>query len=133
MPDRKTNRIRIDAILNAIRKGEYDDKLPDIRAAVDARLEHKRKEVLSLVQEVYGEGYTVISKRSVPVTAMSSQRGNTMTIESAGRGPVVEDDAPVTDPLGPEPQTPPIPQAPEGPDDRGIESRSPIIGPHNPD
>lgn len=119
MPDRKTNRIRIDAILNAIRKGEYDDKLPDIRAAVDGRIEHKRQEVLAMVKEVYGEGFEVAPSLTA---AQRLQRAGGVLVKSAGAGPA-PDPAPETE----------LPTEQGTPDDEtGMESRSPIIGPFNP-
>lgn len=121
MPDRKPNRLRIDAILNAIRKGDYDDKLADIRAAVDARLDHKRKEVLKLVQEVYGDEYSVTLQRP---------KADIPPIKS-GRF-VNADAAPVTSAFGQDAEISGDDSASEDSDPQGIESRSPIIGPFNP-
>lgn len=131
MPDRKQNRVRIDAILNAIKKGEYDDKLPEIKSSVEARQEFKRQELLSLVQEVYGQDYTIAPQRPngmIPRGPRSDIKPHTSppsdAIGEVG-GTVVQDA------LGEDSDF--VPTAPEGPDHRGFESRSPIIGPFNPD
>lgn len=119
MPERKQNRVRIDAILNAIRKGEYDDKLSDVQGAVNARLEHKRKEVLALVQEVYGEGF-VVSQKPAPLPNPGG-----ISFRSGGSGPSPESpDATTPD------DSPPVVELTE--EEKDLESRSPIIGPHNP-
>lgn len=121
MPERKQNRVRIDAISNAIRKGEYDDKLKDLRAAIDARLDHKRQEVLTLVQEVYGEDYVVTTKG--PVFGNSGASMRVLDIESAStRRP--DEEPPEADALGADPV---IPGGNGGAEDQ-YESRSPLIG-----
>lgn len=123
---RKTQRVRIDAITNAIRKGEYDDQLPQIRAALEDRLAHKRAEVEKLVAEVYGDDYTITPKRAemtVPPSvaaappppegwvdntadlAPEAQQAGTVTVQGEG---VVHTGDPEDDPA--------------------FESRSPIIG-----
>lgn len=124
MSDRKQNRVRIDAIANAIRKGEYDDKLKDLRAAIDARLDHKRQEVLSLVQEVYGEDYVVAAKRpALRAGNASVELRSSGTSHRAPDGP--DDDPPTTDALGADPV---IPGGNGGAAADEYESRSPIIG-----
>lgn len=121
MPDRKPNRVRIDAILNAIRKGEYDDKLPDIRAAIDARLDYKRKEVLKLVQAVYGDEYSVTLHRpKADIPQIKSGR-----FVDANAEPVPLSSAQDSEETAPE-------SIDNGADGQGYESRSPVIGPFNP-
>lgn len=124
MPDRKQNRVRIDAISNAIRKGEYDDKLNDLRAAIDARLEHKRQEVLTLVQEVYGAEYVVAAKR--PTFGNSGAASMTpIELRSGGGAPPPDEEPPASDALGADPE---IPGGSGGAAADEYESRSPIIG-----
>ena len=60
---RKPNRPRIDAIVNAIGRGDYDDKLKDLRDAIDKRNEARRADVLALVHEVYGDNVTITQPR----------------------------------------------------------------------
>lgn len=64
MPEqrKRPTRTRIDTILNAIAKGEYDDKLSDIRDTVEARYAEKRAEVLEKVKEVYGPEFEITEK-----------------------------------------------------------------------
>lgn len=130
MADRKTNRIRIDAILNAIRKGEYDDKLADIRESVNARLEHKRQEVLVLVQEVYGEGFTVVSKRARGASPVTFASGGGV-VRSAAPGPQSVSETAI-ELSGEELEGPVEVPLVEGGGEE-IESHSPIIGPYNPE
>lgn len=124
MPDRKQNRIRIDAITNAIRKGEYDDKLGVLRSAIDDRLAFKKQEVLSLVQEVYGEGFTVTQQ--FQGGGLIRGGGQDVLLQSASRSASPVADAPVADALGEDPE---IPDAAPG----DYESRSPVIGPYTPE
>lgn len=124
-PERPTQRTRIDAILNAISKGEYDDKLVEIREAVQGRYDKKKAEVEALVKEVYGEDYAVVPKRDANVRVESSSPSaplpegfvditDQLTSEALSAGVTIEGDgAPHTGP-------------PE--EDPNIESRSPIIG-----
>jgi hypothetical protein len=56
---KQARRIRKDAICNAIRKGEYDDVIPEIQAAIDARNDERKAAVEALVKEVYGEQFRV--------------------------------------------------------------------------
>lgn len=129
MADRKQNRVRIDAIANAIRKGEYDDKLKNLRDAIDARLDHKRQEVLTLVQEVYGEDYVVTTKRGNAFMGSSASVVPPIELRSGsslrGGDPLPDDESPPDDVLGADP---PIPSGNGGSAADEYESRSPIIG-----
>ena len=60
---RKPSRPRIDAIVNAIVRGDYDDKLKDLRDAIDKRNENRKAQVLALVHEVYGENVSITQPR----------------------------------------------------------------------
>jgi hypothetical protein len=62
---RKSHRPRIDAIVNAIVRGDYDDKLGDIRRAIDTRNEARRDAVLAQVREVWGEDAEVVTAKAM--------------------------------------------------------------------
>ena len=75
---RKPNRPRIDAIVNAIVRGEYDDKLKDLLAAIDKRNEARKAQVLALVHEVYGENVTITQPRMpIPLARELADLGGT--------------------------------------------------------
>lgn len=139
MAERKQARTRIDAICNAIRKGEYDDKLAEIQKAVSERTEVKRKELLALVQEVYGPNATI--QQHLPSVGGTFPRG--VAINSSGQPPWPESidlggqqtEASALDAVEDETTAQDAAQVimpPEGPDENGFESRSPVIGPVNP-
>lgn len=54
-------RPRIDGFINAIRRGDYDDKLSEIRGAVNDRYDQKKAEVAELVREVYGDEAKIVT------------------------------------------------------------------------
>jgi hypothetical protein len=59
-PARKAHRPRIDSIVNAIIKGEYDDKLIELTKAILARNEARKEAVMALVHEVYGNEAQIV-------------------------------------------------------------------------
>lgn len=118
MAERKQNRVRKDGIVNAIKKGEYDDALMEFQEAIKYRQESLKSKVLEMVREIYGEGYQV-----VPV----GQNPNTSVPIVSSSGPLVSEGA-APDPLGDDP----VPQNNEGVKEDDMESRSPLIGPFNP-
>jgi isopentenyl diphosphate isomerase/L-lactate dehydrogenase-like FMN-dependent dehydrogenase len=121
MTERKSHTVarrqRIDIVIKGIKKGDYDDKLGQIQAAVENRQDHKRAQVLAKVFEVYGENYTIVLKDET-VSNTSSQKKKPFNIY----GPS-EDEA--SSPLETDPPD-------EELDEKDIESRSPIIGPYDP-
>jgi hypothetical protein len=117
--DTVARRQRIDTVIKGIKKGDYDDKLGQIQAAVENRQEHKRAQVLAKVVEVYGENYTIVPKDET-VSKTSSQRKKPFQLygepdEGEGVSPLEIDQV-----------------DPEELDEKDIESRSPIIGPYQP-
>jgi hypothetical protein len=65
---RKAHRPRIDAIINAILRGDYDDQLVNLRTAIDRRNEARREDVMALVHEVYGDSASVTMTRDEQTT-----------------------------------------------------------------
>lgn len=112
-------RQRIDIVIKGIKKGDYDDKLGQIQAAVENRQEHKRAQVLAKVVEVYGENYTIVPKDET-VSKTSSQKKKPFNLY----GPSADEGQEVS-PLEIDPPD-------EEFDEKDIESRSPIIGPYDP-
>jgi hypothetical protein len=108
---------RIDTVIKGIKKGDYDDKLGQIQAAVENRQEHKRAQVLAKVVEVYGENYTIVPKDET--VFKTSSQGKTFKL---GGEP---DEGNQVSPLEIDPPD-------EELDEKDIESRSPIIGPYDP-
>ncbi len=125
MTERTAKRQRIDAVINAVKRGDYDDKLGQIQAAVENRQEHKRAQLLAKVVEVYGENYTIVPKdETISKTSSQSKR-----FHFADGKTIVTDQSPESDQASPLE----IDQVePEEFDEKDIESRSPIIGPYEP-
>jgi hypothetical protein len=115
--DTAARRQRIDTVIKGIKKGDYDDKLGQIQAAVENRQEHKRAQVLAKVVEVYGENYTIVPKDET--VSKTSSQGKTFKL---GGEP---DEGNQVSPLEIDPPD-------EELDEKDIESRSPIIGPYDP-
>lgn len=139
-PQRKPRRPRIDAIINAIVKGEYDDRLGALRDAIDKRNEARREDVLALVHEVYGENATVTGTRGTePMTLRQAKadldrleqqtvRRNPFT-EKAQAESELETSAVDTGTLGTVVRQPPAAgDEPIQEDSDGYVSRSPVIG-----
>lgn len=88
---RKPSRPRIDAILNAIVRGDYDDKLKDLRDAIDKRNENRKAQVLALVHEVYGDQVTITQPRMpIPLARELADLGTSPQPRSARPNPFVE-------------------------------------------
>lgn len=68
---RKPSRPRIDAILNAIVRGDYDDKLKELREAITQRNELRKSQVLALVREVYGDEAEIATPEDSPLTKLA--------------------------------------------------------------
>ena len=115
MAERKTQRVRIDAIRNSIKKGEYDNELADLFVAIDLRRQVLREALLEKVKEVYGEDYVVTK----PSPGLYGARSAGFV---SAPGPNPPEDSPVPEPLA-EPE--------DAPTDGEYESRTPLIGPTN--
>jgi hypothetical protein len=138
----KPRRPRIDAIINAILKGEYDDQLGNLRTAIDRRNEARRADVLALVHEVYGENVSITATRARGAQPFSfdteSSEANLDQLEQQAvrRNPFTEKAESQAEDSGPTPETPAVvvrqPQAagddPMQEDSDGYVSRSPVIG-----
>jgi hypothetical protein len=48
-------RPRLDAMIRAISDGKYDEELDEIIAAINGRVDSRKKEVMRMVREVFGE------------------------------------------------------------------------------
>lgn len=48
-------RPRLDAMIRAIEDGKYDEELDSILQAIHNRVDHRKKEVLRMVRQVFGE------------------------------------------------------------------------------
>ena len=59
-PRQAPRRPRIDGIISAIGRGEYDDKLGELRQAITDRNEARKEKVLEQVREIWGTEATVI-------------------------------------------------------------------------
>jgi hypothetical protein len=117
---------RIDTVIKGIKKGDYDDKLGQIQAAVENRQDHKRAQVLAKVFEVYGENYTIVPKDEV----VSKTSSGSKRFHFADGETIVTDQSPESD-EGNQVSPLEIDQVdPEELDEKDIESRSPIIGPY---
>jgi hypothetical protein len=106
-------RVRIDAIVNAIKRGEYDDRLGEIQEAITARNEERQEHVLKLVKEVYGNDFVVTKPSSNPPPAA----GKNPFIDKAREAEAAESPPPPAA-VSPEPEpgaqpTPPDPLPPE--------------------
>ena len=124
---KKESRPRLDAILRAIKDGRYDDDMGVLQGAINDRQRVRQEAVLQLVQQTFGDGYTVTAQRQNPVPtppAAQPQNGGALP-----EGWVDETDKAVA---AQEPTTTTVEATIEGEDEEGIESRSPIIGPFNP-
>jgi len=63
MPERKKpQRARIDAIIAAIKKGDYDDKLSDLSEAIELRNGERQAALREKVLEVFGPGFEITAK-----------------------------------------------------------------------
>lgn len=88
---RKPSRPRIDAIINAIVRGDYDDKLKDLRDAIDKRNENRKAQVLALVHEVYGDQVTITQPRMpIPLARELADMGTSPQARSVRPNPFVE-------------------------------------------
>lgn len=83
----RSRRVRIDAIINSIVKGEYDDKLPELKAAIDERNKARQDDVLKLVAEVFGPEAVVQNPADVPD---SPATGNVFIDKARAEGAAVE-------------------------------------------
>jgi hypothetical protein len=117
MPERKPQRARIDGIVNAIKRGEYDDKLADLSDAIEDRRRDLREALLERIKEVYGVDYVVTKvQESAPIWTPG---GSHPFVSSPGPNqPVDVDSAPES-----------LPEPDDVPTDGDYESRSPLIGP----
>lgn len=102
-------RIRIDSIINAIKKGEYDDRLSDIETAITERNVERQMHVLALVKEVYGNDFTVTKpgENRNPFIEKEQER------RAAADPPPAPEPAPPAEPAPGEAPTPPDPLPPE--------------------
>lgn len=75
-PARKPHRPRIDSIVNAIVRGDYDDKLIDLTKAILQRNEARKAAVLQLVREVYGPDSDVIINEDSAVEKIHPPKPN---------------------------------------------------------
>lgn len=123
---RKPSRPRIDAIVNAIVRGDYDDKLKDLRDAIDTRNEARKAQVLALVQEVYGENVSITQPRDM------RRRGTEVQLQAPRTNPFTDRaQKPEQDPS--EEEIPSITsssksvQVVQGPDDEDLEIEGPTV------
>jgi hypothetical protein len=85
-PRKRPARVRIDAIINSIKKGDYDDKLGDIKEAVALRYAEKRQELQERVLEVYGPDYEITEKPSPNPFISKAQRGGELAPDPQSDG-----------------------------------------------
>lgn len=108
----RERRLRLDALLNQIADGRFDDELKRIEEAIQERQKERQDAVLGLVQEVFGANYSVTApKDSVPDRLPEVFRSSEPTPDASETPSTARDD----EGLGP-----------------NFESRSPIIGPYVP-
>lgn len=89
MAQNSQRRTRIDAIINAIVKGEYDDKLPELKAAIEERNKDRQDDVLKLVAEVFGPE-AVVQNPAEPSNAPPPSSGNVFIDKARSEGGAVE-------------------------------------------
>jgi hypothetical protein len=115
-------------IVQQIQDGDHDDKLAEIRAAVEGRYVEKRDEVLALVKEVYGDNYYVAENTPNLTTPTVEPDLPTPTVGDPFAQPVEIISAPgpggAVEPAAPEANIQPDPMSDPEAD---IESHSPVI------
>lgn len=114
---RKASRPRMDAVVRHIMAGSYDDELPILKGAIDARNQKRQEAVLGLVAEVFGDDY-VVKPKGNPFIERAEAQGRQPNEVRPGESPHVLDPSAVS-PASPDDKLD---------DDPDYESRSPMIG-----
>lgn len=133
MPQPKRSaRPRLDAVVNHIKKGSYDDEIEQIKAAIDERNSMRRDAVMKLVKQVYGKDATVIengvvessiskpARRQRPGGPPAATEELPLELRAAEEAALARE-AELEAEMAAQPADPSDEEA-------GIESRSPIIG-----
>lgn len=104
MADKRAQRVRIDAICNAVRRGEYDDKLSDLQTALDERRKELQNDLLARVKEVYGEDFAILpanQQNFVPRGGENPRLPQGVIEDPDLHGPIIGNGAPEADEDGP--------------------------------